>query len=304
VVAVQLVGASDVPDEVRELFAAASTSATLTEGLTRAGATLQEAQAVIRSAGAALPAERLLDPPSEAAQLAVPLSLAFATLFFFTLYLFGYAIAQSVVEEKQSRVVEILVAAVPIRLLLAGKVLGTTVLALGQLTLLVAVGLAGASIAGQPGLVSVIMRSGGWFLLFFLLGFLMLACLWAASGAVAGRQEDLQSTTVPLQVLVIGPFFAAVYVNSPGTPLTVLSFVPFTSPLAMPLRIMLGDAAWWEAVLAGGILVLTAVALVLLAARIYERSLLRTGSRTSWTAALGLGGPRSRGGRSARAARR
>src|SRR6185503_13723220 len=114
----------------------------------------------------------------------------------------------------------ILVAAVPVRVLLAGKVLGNTALALGQIALFVAVGLAGASVAGQPGLVSLLLRASPWFLLFFLLGFSMLACLWAAAGAVAARQEDLQATTVPLQILLFVPFLAATYLYTPGPMLT------------------------------------------------------------------------------------
>ena len=118
------------------------------------------------------------------------------------------AIAQSVVEEKQSRIVEILVAAVPVRVLLAGKVLGNTALALGQITLFAAVGLAGASVAGQSGLVSLLLRSSPWFLLvFFLLGFLMLACLWAAAGALANRQEDMSKPASPSIVSLPSPGF-------------------------------------------------------------------------------------------------
>jgi ABC-2 type transport system permease protein len=173
--------------------------------------------------------------------------------------------------------------------LLAGKVLGLTALALGQIALLVAVGLAGASAAGQSALVGLLLRSSPWFVVFFLLGFSMLACLWAAAGAVASRQEDLQATTVPLQVLLFLPFFAATYVYTPGPLLTGLSYVPFTAPIAMPRRLALGDTAWWEAPVAAVLLALTAVALVAVSARIYERSVLHAGSRMAWSAALGLG---------------
>jgi ABC-2 type transport system permease protein len=121
----------------------------------------------------------------------------------------------------------------------------------------------------------------------------MLACLWAAAGALANRQEDLQATAVPLQVLVFVPFFAATYVYSPGTVLTTMSYVPFTAPIAMPRRLALGDAAWWEAGLSALIVAATALLLVALATRIYERSLLRSGGRLGWGAALGLGRDRT-----------
>ena len=284
----QVVGDEEVPSDLADLLAAAGRDATLLAGLGAAGVAPDRAQELFRQAAQAAPAERLLDPPTEDAELALPLSFVFAMLFFFTTFLFGMAIAQSVVEEKQSRIVEILVAAVPVRSLLAGKVLGNTALAIGQTVLLVAVALAAASIGGQGGLVSVILRSGGVFLVFFLLGFAMLACLWAAAGALASRQEDLQATTVPMQVLLFVPLFAGIYVTSTGPLLTVLSYVPFTAPLTMPRRLLLQDAAWWEPVVSAGLVVATAVAFVGLATRIYERSVLRSGSRVPWSAALGL----------------
>jgi ABC-2 type transport system permease protein len=230
----------------------------------------------------AAPHERLLDPPAGDQDVAIGLSYLFALLFFFTTFAFGMYIAQSVVEEKQNRVVELLVAVVPVRSLLAGKVLGNLALAVGQVVALLAVGFVGAAVAGQGDVVRLLSGSSGWFFLFFLLGFGMISCLWAAAGSIASRQEELQSTTVPLQALLFVPFFAAIYVTTPGTALTVLSYVPFTAPLSMPRRLMLDDAALWEPLLAAGLMLLTALALVLVASRLYERSLLRTHSRTSW----------------------
>ncbi|HYY12030.1 MAG TPA: ABC transporter permease, partial [Kineosporiaceae bacterium] len=238
---VDLVGRRELPTELRALVRAAAATDAAVQRLGGAGVDPARARAALAAAAAAAPAETLLQPPAREADLALGASSAFALLFFLTTFLFGMAIAQSVVEEKQSRIVEILVAAVPVRALLAGKVLGNTALALAQITLFVAVGLAGASIAGQAGLVPLLLRSSPWFLVFFLLGFTLLSCLWAAAGAIAQRQEDLQATTVPLQVLMFVPFFTATYVFSPGTLLTTLSYVPFTAPIAMPRRLALGD---------------------------------------------------------------
>lgn len=233
--------------------------------------------------------QRLLDPPPPDEGLAILLSAGFSVLFFFTVFVFGLQIAQSVVEEKQSRVVELLVAAVPVRLLLAGKVVGNTTLALGQIVLLVAVAMVGASLAGQARLLALLLQASGGFLLFFLLGFTMLACLWAVAGAVASRQEELQSTTLPLQMLVVLPFFAAIYVTEPGPALTVLSYLPVSSPLVMPRRILLGEVSVWEPLLAAAIIAVTAVLLVRVAARLYEGSLLRTGTRTTLSQAWSSG---------------
>ncbi len=283
---VELVGRRDVPTELGTLVAAVTATEGAVQRLTAGGVDPDLARRALAAAGDSAPTQRLLEPPSADTDFALASSTAFALLFFLTSFLFGMAIAQSVVEEKQSRIVEILVAAIPVRVLLAGKVLGNTALALGQITLFAAVGLAGASVAGQSGLAMVLLRSSPWFLVFFLLGFTLLSCLWAAAGAVAARQEDLQATTVPLQVLMFVPFFTAGYVYNPGTLLTTLSYVPFTAPIAMPRRLALGDAPWWEGLLSALVVAATAALVVALATRIYERSLLQTGGRIGWLAAL------------------
>jgi len=227
------------------------------------------------------PAQRLLDPPPPNQDIVQLLGLAFAGLFFLTSFSFGMMIAQSVVEEKQSRVVELLVAAIPVRLLLVGKVAGSAILALGQVVLLLAAGLAGASAAGQSAAVTLLLHSGGWFLIFFVLGFSMLSCVWAAAGALSSRQEDLQATTLPLQFLLMIPFFASVWVTETGPWLTFLSYFPLSAPLSMPRRLMLGDTAWWEPVLAALSVAAMGVVLVLIATRLYEGALLRTTGRIS-----------------------
>lgn len=220
------------------------------------------------------------------------LSAAFALLFFFVVFQFGYAIAQGVVQEKESRVVELLVTAVPVRSLLYGKVLGVGGLALAQIVLLVVVAGVGAAAAGERELLSLLARNAGWFVLFFGLGFALLSCLWAATGAFASRSEDLQATTAPMQILLIAPFFAAIYVQDESTR-AVLSFVPFTSPLVMPARLLAGDAPPWQAALSALVLLASAAVAVRVGERLYRASLLRTRGKTSladaWSGRVGAG---------------
>ena len=273
----QLIGDEEVPDKLSELVARSLVVQRLAGELddpSRAASLLNQTP----------PEPQLLNPPAKDHDLAIFLGLAFGALFSITTIMFGLNIAQSVVEEKQSRVVELLVAAVPIRLLLIGKVLGSSILALGQLTLLLAVGLAGASAAGQSGAVSLLLNSSGWFVLFFLVGFGTLGCLWAAAGAVASRQEDLQATTMPMQMVVLLPFLISSYLTT-GPWVVALSYLPFTSTVMMPRRLVAGEAAWWEPLLSAGISLAVCAGLVLVGARLYQNSLLRGGGRVSWKAA-------------------
>jgi ABC-2 type transport system permease protein len=232
------------------------------------------------------PQVRLLDelPYNRAVAILVP--LAIAMLCYLTSLLFGLQIAQSVVEEKATRIVEILVSSVSPRALLAGKVAAMSILAFAQIALLAVVTVVGLMVTGtDAGLLDVIAPALGWFLPFFVLGFVMLATIWAAVGALAARQEDLGSTSGTAQMIVLIPFFAVIFLRDNPAALTALSYFPLSSPMAMPIRIFQQDAAGWEPFAALAIVAVTAALLLGVGARIYEGSLLRTNTRTSIAAA-------------------
>ncbi|MFG2103776.1 ABC transporter permease [Micromonospora echinaurantiaca] len=231
------------------------------------------------------PDVRLLDPDAVDPVVAFLVPFAFAFVFFITSQTFGVQIAQSVVEEKQTRVVEILVAAVPVRALLAGKLVAGTVLALGQIALIALVTVVGMRFADSGGLLTLLGPAIGWFVPFFLLGFLLIAAMWAAAGALVNRQEDIAGVSMPVQLAVMLPFFAVIFLNDNATAMRVLSYLPFSSPTAMPLRLFTGDAAGWEPLVSLALLLVAAVAFLLAGARVYEGSLLRTNGRTSIRAA-------------------
>ena len=211
-------------------------------------------------------------------------TLAFAILFMFSALTYGYMIANSVVTEKESRIVEILAATIPTRQLLIGKVVGNTALALGQVLLFVAVALVGLSLTEYRSFIGLIAPVTGWFVLFFLVGFAALACLWAAAGAMATRVQDVQQTTTPLMIIIMGVYFAGFIAT--GRMQEILSYVPIASTVVMPGRLLSGDASWIDAALA----LLVAVAFMALAIwfgeRIYRRGLLQTGSVMSFREAV------------------
>ncbi len=278
---VELVALDGVPGDAADILSRAASAQRAAAVADELGATDAQVAAL---QPVSLEERRLgggLDPT-----IASVVATAFGFLFFFTVFGYGMMIAQRVTEEKQSRVVELLVAAVPMRAMLVGKVLGVGALALGQVVLTVGIAAIGASLSGQGQLLQLLARSSGWFLIFFLFGFALLACLFAAAGAMAPRQEDLQQTVNPLSLATMLPFFASVFITDRGPLLTTLSYVPLTSPLTMPRRLLIDDAAWWEPVLSLGVLAVSVAALVVLGARLYERSLLRTGSAITWRSAL------------------
>ncbi|GAA1606651.1 ABC transporter permease [Actinoplanes couchii] len=247
---------------------------------------LEEAPDEVLDALSTLPPVELLQAQPFDPVLATLVPLALAMLCYITSMLFGIQISQSVVEEKQTRIVEILVASIPVRALLAGKVAAITVLAFAQMALLVVIALIGTRVAGlDSGVIDAIRPALGWFLPFFALGFIMLATVWAAVGALAARQEDLGSTTGTVQMLILIPFFAVIFMRDNDAVLTALSYFPFSAAMAMPIRIFENDAAAWEPFLALAVLVVSAIGMLLVGARVYQGSLLRTNGKTSFLAA-------------------
>ncbi len=232
------------------------------------------------------PTVELLDPEGGWNILGYFVAIAFGGIFFFAAQLFGSTIAQSVVEEKQTRVVELLISAIPTRALLAGKVIGNTVLAMGQILILAAIVVVGLTVTGQTELLQGIGAPIAWFAVFFFFGFILLAALFAAAAAMVSRQEDIGSTTTPLILLIMAPYFLVIFLWNNPTVLTIMSYVPFSAPVGMPVRLFLGQAQWWEPLVSLVILMATCVAAIIVGAKIYDNSLLRMGARVKLMDAL------------------
>ena len=235
------------------------------------------------------PEVELLRPDGGDVGLGLLIGVGFGMMFLMAASLFGATIAQSVIEEKQTRIVEILLAAVPDRALMAGKVIGNTVLALAQVVLFLGIGLGGLAVTGQLDVVAGLGAPIGWFAGFFLLGFVLLAALFAAAGAMVSRQEDVGSTTFPLTMLIVAPYLLVVTLHDNPVAIGLLSYIPFSAPVAMPLRIFLDQAQWWEPLVSLGLLGATCAGAVRVGARIYSNSLLRMGSRVRLGEALRSG---------------
>jgi ABC-2 type transport system permease protein len=196
---------------------------------------------------------------------------------------YGYWVAAGVVEEKASRVVEVVLSAIRPAQLLAGKVIGLGLLGLGNLLLIVA--------TGALEIDGTVLGAAVLALAWFVVGYAFYACAFAVAGALVSRQEDLQSTMTPLTLTILVSFFLsfAVRDNPDGLLANILAFIPMTAPLTVPPRIATGDVPAWEIVASLAVTIGAAVALIPLAARIYSGGILRTGSalklREAWRAA-------------------
>ncbi|MGZ4130104.1 MAG: ABC transporter permease [Actinomycetota bacterium] len=222
-----------------------------------------------------------LEPPDPNRQTNTTVAFVAVLLLYGQLFGYGVWVATGVIEEKASRVVEILLSTIRARQLLAGKILGIGALGLLQLACIATYGLVLATVTGAIDLpahaVGTALLAIGW----FVLGFAFYASLFAVSGALVARMEELQNAIVPLNLLILVSLFVSLgSTHDPGSTLSrVASIVPFSAALAMPVRITLGSATPIEIAASLVLLVGSTALLIPLAGRLYSGAVLRTGSR-------------------------
>ncbi|MEX3509080.1 ABC transporter permease [Kocuria carniphila] len=237
------------------------------------------------TAGSEVQTRTLSDEPDRGVAANV-LGFVFAMLFYTAAIIFGMAIANSVLEEKQNRVVEILATAIPVRHILYGKVAGNCLLAYAQIILYGAVGLLGVNLLGRAESIGWILQASGWFIGFFVVGFAAQASIWAVLGSLASRTEDLQSNTGPIMSVLIAALLVGLFAK--GTWLTVASYVPLVSSVAMPVRMLTDTVQWWEPWLALGLCAVFGLIMFRVGERVYKRAVFQGGQALTWRKALRL----------------
>jgi ABC-2 type transport system permease protein len=224
--------------------------------------------------------------PVDELQVARGLAAFMSVVILFILVMaFGQFVGSAVVEEKQTRVAELVLAKVSTASMLVGKVLGVGGLGLVQLVILgltYAFGLwAFGDGSAALGLFRLGVGSLAWMTLWFVLGYAMYSFVFATMGATVSRLEDLQSLTYVPSVLLL-PAYAVAAASLTGTSsplLAPMSMVPIWSPLLMPFRIVTGDAPWWQVLVALVGSIAFIAFLVWFGARVYRGAALRTGGR-------------------------
>lgn len=218
---------------------------------------------------------------NENTSIRVLVAAAGVMILFFAVLLFGGITASSVVEEKQSRVVEVILSTTRPLHLLAGKILGTGAIAIVYTALTVAVGVATAVASGLVSLSLIPFGGIGFILVALILGYLFFTSLFALSGALVSRTEDLGNANLPITLLAI----ATVYVSSFGfshldsTFMRWMAWIPPFNIGAAPLEYAAGNMPWWMVVASMAVLALATVGVIVLVAAVYPRVILRMGAR-------------------------
>jgi ABC-2 type transport system permease protein len=198
-------------------------------------------------------------------------------------------IAMGVVEEKSSRIVEILLTSLKPWQLLGGKVIGLGVISLVNLVAMVGVGLAVSASTGvladlPPGTASAAVSTIGW----WLIALVLFGTLAGGVGSLVSRQEEAGSVLTPLIMSLTLSYIGAIFtLNAPTSAFAqILSIVPPFSAITMPTRMAITEVPTWEIATAIALLALAAAGALALGSQLYKRSVLYTGSRLKLTEAL------------------
>jgi ABC-2 type transport system permease protein len=211
--------------------------------------------------------------------------LTLGMLLYMTVLLYGQTIGRSVLNEKISKTVEILLSSVSSAELMFGKILGKAAASILQYGVWVSVTTLFITVLGPRFDVSFTLGGGpgtlAFLVLFFLLAFFLYCSLFAALGAASQDEQNLSQLAWPLILFLVVPIvMISTIIMSPNVPvIVVMSLFPLTAPLVMFIRILVGAAAPWEILASIGILLATIAAVIVLSARIFRIGLLMGGRR-------------------------
>ncbi|MDB4959630.1 MAG: hypothetical protein JWO36_7199 [Myxococcales bacterium] len=222
------------------------------------------------------------------------LGYVLSLILYFAITLYGINVMRSVVMEKTSRVVELMVATAKPRSLMAGKILGVGGAGFVQIAIWLAMG--AITLAYQLKIVKALGGSGtgpslpalggsqiAVTIVFFVLGYVFYSAMYAAVGAMVSSDQESQQAQMPItMVLMVGMVCMSMITNDPrGSTSAAMTLVPFWSPMLMPLRFFLGGATLGDLALSMGILVVSTIIVIRLAAKIYRVGILMYGKRPS-----------------------
>ncbi|HLJ25185.1 MAG TPA: ABC transporter permease [Candidatus Angelobacter sp.] len=205
-------------------------------------------------------------------------------ILYITVLLYGVNVMRAILEEKTSRIMEVMLSTARASEMMAGKILGVAAVGLTQIAIWAAIVLLpSAGMAAGLGVVKGILsvKLLAYFMVFYLLGFALYSTLCAAVGAMVNSEQEAQQ----LQFVVMLPMIAAVMImvgviNSPGSPMALWgSLFPLTAPLIMFLRVALQSPPPWQIVLSIALMLVSVYGLVWLCARIYRVGILMYGKK-------------------------
>ena len=209
-------------------------------------------------------------------------------VLFYAIYFCAYQVSSSITTEKTSKIMETLVTSTSPRTIVLGKTIGIGVVGLGQMILIVATALISAKSFLEPGLLESVLDMsnitpylGIMTAIYFILGYLSYALLYALTGSTVSKPEDIQSANTPVALLAVVGFYLSYFtMMNPTSDLNLFaSLFPISSPFCMPFRIMMGLASTTDVVISIAILIITIIVIARVAIKIYSNAILNYGTK-------------------------
>jgi len=228
------------------------------------------------------PTVRALEPPEEGADTRFLIANIGAVLILVGVFSFGFTVLTGVVEEKQSRVMEVVLSTVLPRDLLMGKVLGIGILGLVQLAVFVVAGFIAASLTQEFELPATTPGAAVQLVVWFILGYTLYSTALGVLGALASRMEEASNASTPVTIVAMLSYFVAIFavINDPSGPVAIAaSFIPFSAPMVVPMRAALGAITPIEILVAALITIAAIWVLFVVGGRVYSGAALQTAGR-------------------------
>ncbi|MTD56842.1 ABC transporter permease [Amycolatopsis pithecellobii] len=284
---VQVVVKKELNPQLRDALNVLADRLALNQQITALGGNPARVDAAVAGASVEV---RPLEQPREYNGQQLALGIIAGVLIYLSLMINGQSVAQGVVEEKTSRVVELLLATIRPWQLMAGKVLGIGAVGLVQI---IAIAVAGVISGLATGVLTISVSAAAgtviWLVVWYLAGFLMYSIVFAGLGALVSRQEDVSGAVTPALMFVVAGYVVGISIlpSNPGSGLVeLLSVLPVFAPTLMPMRLAMGGVPVWEAIVSLGLVIAFIPVLIWLAGRIYRNAVLRTGAKVKLREAL------------------
>ena len=209
-------------------------------------------------------------------------------VLFYAIYFCAYQVSSSITTEKTSKIIETLVTSTSPKTIVLGKTIGIGTVGLAQMILIVAIALISAKTFLEPGLLDSILDMsnitpylGIMTAIYFILGYLAYALLYALTGSTVSKPEDIQSANSPVAILAVIGFYLSYFtmMNLTSKLNVFASLFPISSPFCMPFRIMMGLANTTDVIMSIAILIATIIAIANIAIKIYSNAILNYGTK-------------------------
>lgn len=211
-------------------------------------------------------------------------------VLFYAIYFCAYQVSSSITTEKTSKIMETLVTSTSPRTIVLGKTIGIGIVGLIQMILIVGTAIISAKSFLEPEMIDAVLDMsnitpylGIVTIIYFILGYLAYALLYALTGSTVSKPEDIQSANTPVALLAVLGFYLSYFtMMNPTSELNVFaSMFPISSPFCMPFRIMMGIASTTDVLISIAILVVTILVIAQVAIKIYSNAILNYGTKMS-----------------------